>query len=182
MTSPRVSVSLERGLANWPAMRPIFTTGIEAPYVSTTAICSTVFTRLRIWSAVAPAKVSAQSPPCSRNASPREAAASRVAQHVDLAREDERRQRRELSGCRVRGLGVGPLRLLLDRQRAPIVEAVDHGGICVDDWLDELYHGSCPEGSGAVRREWERGAARRAAAAFEPTAIGRARCSRTELA
>ncbi len=46
--------------------------------MSTTAICSMVFTRLRIWSAVAPAKVSAQSPPWRRNASPREAAASRV--------------------------------------------------------------------------------------------------------
>jgi hypothetical protein len=31
VTSPRVSVSLERGLANCPAMRPIFTTGIDAP-------------------------------------------------------------------------------------------------------------------------------------------------------
>ena len=89
---------------------------------------------------------------------------------------------RELSGCRVRGLGVGPLRLLLDRQGAPIVEAGDHGGICVDDRLDELYHGTVLRGSGAVRREWERGAARRAAAAFEPTAIGRRAAPRTELA
>ena len=40
VTSPCVSVSEDRGLANWPAMRPIFTTGSEAPKVSTTAICS----------------------------------------------------------------------------------------------------------------------------------------------
>ena len=70
VTSPRVSESLERGFANWPAMRPIFTIGIDAPYVSTTAICRIVLMRLRIWSAVAPANVSAQSPPCSRNAPP----------------------------------------------------------------------------------------------------------------
>ena len=119
--------------------------------MSTTAICSIVFTRLRIWSAVAPAKVSAQSPPCSRNASPRAARASRVAQDVDLAREDERRQRRDLGGCRGDGLGVGPLRLLLDRQRPPIVETGDHGGICVDDGLGRVYHGSVLEGCGRER-------------------------------
>ncbi len=31
VTSPRVSVSELRGLAYWPAMRPILTTGVEAP-------------------------------------------------------------------------------------------------------------------------------------------------------
>src|SRR5690606_34700145 len=58
-------------------MRPIFTMGMEAPYVSTTAICRTVLMRLRILSAVAPANVSAQSPPCSRKAFPDAARARR---------------------------------------------------------------------------------------------------------
>src|SRR6266545_914268 len=41
------------------------------------AICSRVFTEARSRGSVAPAKVSAQSPPCNRNASPRATAASR---------------------------------------------------------------------------------------------------------
>ena len=74
--SPRVSVSEDLGLANWPDMRPIFTTGNEAPYINTTAICKIVLTRFLILSAVASAKVSAQSPPCNKNAFPDAAAAS----------------------------------------------------------------------------------------------------------
>ena len=46
-----------------------------APYVRTTAICSSVLILLRMLSAVASANVSAQSPPCRKNASPRAAAA-----------------------------------------------------------------------------------------------------------
>src|SRR6478735_6220516 len=99
VTSPRVSVSLERGLANWPAMRPILTMGIDAPYVSTTAIWSTVLMRLRICSA--------------------------VAQVVDLAREHQRGQCGELCGCGRHQLGVIPLRLLLDGQGPPVVECVE---------------------------------------------------------
>ena len=72
-----LSTSLLRGLAYWPARRPTFTTGTEAPYVSTTAICSRVRTLPRMPSAVFARNVSAQSPPCSRNASPRATAASR---------------------------------------------------------------------------------------------------------
>ena len=118
-------MSLERGLANWPAIRPIFTTGIDAPYVSTTAICSTVLTRLRICSAVAPANVSAQSPPCSRNARPAAARAEPIAQLIHLTGEDERRQRGDFGGHRGNGVGVGPVGLLLDRERAPVVEGVE---------------------------------------------------------
>ncbi len=63
-------------MAYWPASRPSFTTGTEAAYVSTTAIWSSTRSLLRVLSAVTPAKVSAQSPPWSRNASPRATAAS----------------------------------------------------------------------------------------------------------
>ena len=58
-------------------MRPIFTTGTLAAYVSTTAICSRVSSLSRTASAVDPAKVSAQSPPWRTNTSPRATAASR---------------------------------------------------------------------------------------------------------
>ena len=60
----------ERGLANWPAMRPIFTTGTPAPKVSTTAICSRTRNVSRMMLAVKSAKLSAQSPPCSTKALP----------------------------------------------------------------------------------------------------------------
>ena len=33
------SMSAERGFANWPAMRPIFTTGMPPPNIMTTDIC-----------------------------------------------------------------------------------------------------------------------------------------------
>jgi len=59
----RVSVSEERGLANWPAMRPIFTTGWAPAKVSTTAICRKTRKKSRILSAPCSAKLSAQSPP-----------------------------------------------------------------------------------------------------------------------
>jgi hypothetical protein len=38
VTSPIVSVGEERGLANWPAIRPTFTTGRLLAKVITTAI------------------------------------------------------------------------------------------------------------------------------------------------
>jgi hypothetical protein len=68
---------LLRGLKYWPAKRPIFTTGSDAAYVSTTDICKTVFNRARIDSAVFASNVSAQSPPVRTKASPREAWANR---------------------------------------------------------------------------------------------------------
>ena len=73
--SPCVSVSDDRGLANCPAMRPIFTTGSEAPKVSTTAICSSTRNVSRMMLAVNSEKLSAQSPPCSTNALPSAASA-----------------------------------------------------------------------------------------------------------
>src|SRR5690606_29158366 len=77
VTPSRVSESELRGLAYCPAMRPIFTTGMLAPCVRMTAICRMVRILLRMRSAFASANVSAQSPPCRRNASPRPAAARR---------------------------------------------------------------------------------------------------------
>ena len=65
-----VSLSDERGLANCPAMRPIFTTGRLAPKVSTTAICSSTRKVSRMTLAVKSPKLSAQSPPCSTKAWP----------------------------------------------------------------------------------------------------------------
>ena len=65
------------GLKYWPAIRPILTTGRDPPYVSTTAIWSTVRRRARSEVAVLASKVSAQSPAVRTNASPRSTAASR---------------------------------------------------------------------------------------------------------
>src|SRR5579859_4270573 len=75
VTPPCVSVSEDRGLANCPAMRPIFTTGSEAPNVSTTAICNSTRNVSRMMLAVKSEKLSAQSPPCSTNALPSAAVA-----------------------------------------------------------------------------------------------------------
>ena len=74
---PISSRSAERGLANWPAMRPSFTTGTPAPKVSTTAICRSTRKESRILSAWKSAKASAQSPPWSMKAWPAQTSASR---------------------------------------------------------------------------------------------------------
>src|SRR3954447_3905183 len=58
-------------------MRPSFTTGIDVPYVRTTAIWSSVRIVPRRCASVLSSKVSAQSPPCRRKASPRATVASR---------------------------------------------------------------------------------------------------------
>ena len=70
MTPSTVSVGSERGLANWPAMRPTFTTGLPPAKVKTTAICRIRRKVSRILSARNSLKLSAQSPPCSRKALP----------------------------------------------------------------------------------------------------------------
>ena len=74
--APARSESAERGFANCPAMRPTFTTGIPAAKFSTTAICSSTRKVSRIVLVLNSAKLSAQSPPWSRKASPRDAFAS----------------------------------------------------------------------------------------------------------
>src|SRR6186997_1565323 len=51
-------------------MRPTFTTGEAAAKVSTTAICRKTRKKSRIEFALWSSKLSAQSPPCSRKASP----------------------------------------------------------------------------------------------------------------
>jgi len=51
-------------------MRPIFATGRLAPKVSTTDICSSTRNVSRMLLAEKSTKLSAQSPPCSRKASP----------------------------------------------------------------------------------------------------------------
>ena len=56
-------------------MRPIFTTGSDAPNVSTTAICSSTRNVSRMTLAVKSEKLSAESPPCSTNALPSAASA-----------------------------------------------------------------------------------------------------------
>jgi hypothetical protein len=76
VTPPRVSESVERGFAYWPAMRPIRTIGFFVPWTSTRLICSRIFSFAAIGSERQSSKLSAQSPPCSTNASPRAAFAS----------------------------------------------------------------------------------------------------------
>ena len=65
-----VSVAEERGLTNWPAIRPTLTTGSIDPKVSTAAICSMIFSFSRMLMAEKSLKDSAQSPAWSRNARP----------------------------------------------------------------------------------------------------------------
>src|SRR5690606_11502740 len=69
-------MSAERGLAYWPAKRPTRTTGSFSPCTSTRLICSSTLSRLEMTSELHSAKVSAQSPPCSRNRLPSCASAS----------------------------------------------------------------------------------------------------------
>src|SRR5579872_5020218 len=66
----RFSVGDERGLANWPATRPTLMTGEEPAKVSTTAIWRNTRKKSRMLLAPCSAKLSAQSPPCNRKASP----------------------------------------------------------------------------------------------------------------
>jgi len=135
VTSPRVSVSLERGLAYWPAMRPI---GEHDRHLEDRldAVADLVGgrprERLGAVTALQQERLTAGG------------ARQAVAQHVDLAREDERGQRGQLGrGCRDRG-AVGPLGLLLDREGAPVVEPGDDGGVSMNDGLEGVDHGGNP--------------------------------------
>ena len=58
-----------------------------------------------------------------------------AAQLVDLAREDEGRQHGDLGAGGVHRGGVGPGRLLLDLERAPVVEAREDVGVGGDEVL-----------------------------------------------
>ena len=69
-TPSTTSVDAVRGFANWPAIRPTFTTGSVAPYVSTADICRSTFSFSRIATAETSRNDSAQSPAWSRNARP----------------------------------------------------------------------------------------------------------------
>ena len=67
-------------------------------------------------------------------------------QLVDLTGEHQRRQRGDLGrrcGSRLR---VGPRGLLLDRKRAPILQALDHGVVSFHDGICGLQHCSVPLG------------------------------------
>jgi hypothetical protein len=76
VTPPRVSVSVDRGLAYCPANRPTRMTRFLPLWVSTSPICSSIFSLYAIEPDSQSAKLSEQSPPCSRNRSPRVASAS----------------------------------------------------------------------------------------------------------
>ena len=67
----------ERGFVNWPAIRPTFTTGSVAPYVSTADICSMIFSFSRMRIVESSLNDSTQSPACSRKARPSITRASR---------------------------------------------------------------------------------------------------------
>ena len=69
-TSPTRSVGDERGFTNWPAIRPTFTTGSVAPYVSTADICSMIFSFSRMRTVESSLNDSAQSPAWSTKAFP----------------------------------------------------------------------------------------------------------------
>ncbi len=106
----RVSVSLERGLEYWPAMRPTLTTGTEAAYVRTALIWSSVFSLARMWSADTASKASAQSPPWSSASPLATAPDGRAADRTH--RENEGRIRLEVRDDSAQCLGIGVRRLL----------------------------------------------------------------------
>ena len=94
MTPFRVSMSAERGLAYWPAMRPTRITGRRVPWTSTRLICIRIFSFDEIASGLQSSNDSAQSPPWSRKVSPAAARAScsrRLSTSHDVTRGGRRR-------------------------------------------------------------------------------------------
>jgi hypothetical protein len=71
---------------------------------------------------------------------PREA----FAQNIHLTGEHERWQGRDLGGGGADGIRVRPVRLLLDRERPPIVETGDHFGISDNDGFGRVDHAGIP--------------------------------------
>ncbi len=118
---PSDSVSDERGLPYCPAMRPTFTIGTPDEYMSTTAICRMTRSLSRMLSAENVSNDSAQSPACSRKASPRGHLGQALGQDAGLAGEHQRRHGgQRLDGAVEVGL-IGPVRLLLGRMGVPRV-------------------------------------------------------------
>ena len=62
----RVSVALDRGLAYWPAKRPMRITGRRAPITSTMDICNSTFSRLVMRAARQSTALEHKLPPCRR--------------------------------------------------------------------------------------------------------------------
>lgn len=116
-------------MAYWPAIRPIFTTGTEAAYWRTSAIWSRVRTLRRTESSRTSAKVSAQSPPWSRKASPGDGAEARL-QLLALGGDDERNAVAQLRPYGVQGRAVGPLGLLCGGQGPPGIHVVHEMLLC----------------------------------------------------
>ena len=123
----------DRGFANCPAIRPIFTTGTAAAYVRTSAIWSSVSILARTASAADPENVSAQSPPWSTNASPARNRGQPLRELVALARKDEGRLFRQFRGDISNARGVRPFRLLGRRKSAPGIEVDGVAGSRVQD-------------------------------------------------
>ncbi len=86
---------------------------------STRLICSSTFSCLAMRSDSQSAKLSAQSPPCSRKASPRCARGQALAQIVDLPGHHDRRQARQIGDGALRARRVVVARLLLRLARLP---------------------------------------------------------------
>jgi hypothetical protein len=63
-----------------------------------------------------------------------------VAEKSVIAGEDEGRLGGQLGGCRGHDVRIGPRRLLLNRKRAPVVKAGDHGFFCHDNRFGGVYH------------------------------------------
>jgi len=64
-----------------------------------------------------------------------------VTEHVDLTGEHEGRKRGDLRAGSADGVCIGPGRLLLDLEGAPIVETGDHLGISEHNGFGRVYHG-----------------------------------------
>jgi hypothetical protein len=75
-TSPTRSVGWDLGFANWPAIRPTFTSGNPDPKIITTDICRKIFSFSRIDTALKSRNDSAHSPAWSRKAWPPATSAS----------------------------------------------------------------------------------------------------------
>ena len=116
-----VSVSDERGLANWPAMRPTFTTGEPPAKVSTTAICRNTRKKSRMLSARMLGEALGAIAALQQEGLALGDAGQRALQLARLAGKNQRRKAGELllDGLERREVRIG--RNLLDRLVSPAV-------------------------------------------------------------
>ncbi len=112
-------MSDERGLANWPAMRPIFTTGMPPPKVSTTAICRMHAQRVADLVGLEVGEGLGAVAALEQEGLAGADLGQPLLQRARLAGEDQRRVARELALDLGQSRGVGIVRHLLDGAAAP---------------------------------------------------------------